>query len=79
MKYTNKKILEVNEQDKPEIVDIWYLVWKKYKSGSLLDMNLTRCFQKSVDRLGYIDNIVRLINRKDVESITIKKYHNEIE
>ena len=81
MKYTDIKILEFNEKDRPKIVDIWYMSWKRSKRTgiALLDTHLIRCFQGSIDKLGYIDNIVSLINRKDVESITIKKYHNEIE
>ena len=81
METTKINITGFFERDKPKIVDIWYMVWKKNKSnnGALLDTHLTRCFQGSVDKFGYIKTIVSLINRKDVESIIIKKYHNEIE
>lgn len=72
MKITNIKVVEFEPEKRPEIVDMWYM---KQKNGRLLDTHLTRCFPKSVDRLGYIDTIVSLINDSDIDTIIIKKYH----
>lgn len=53
------------------IVDIWYYI--KSNKG-FLDSHLIRCFEISCERKGYLESIEELIQRKDIDSIIIRKY-----